>query len=186
MKRFVSFFASLLLLLSVSFADRSKITILYTNDIHTHIDNMVKDSSGKKVPGLSYSSVSAVKKDLSDSGEKVILVDDGDFVQGTIFGVEDQGKTIVQLMNAAGYDVATLGNHEFDYGMDVLEKNIRKAKFNIVACNFHRQNKLVTKPYVIVRRGNVKVCFIGIATPESLTKSSPVIPSRCRILCADK
>lgn len=175
MKRFVSFFASLLLLLSVSFADRSKITILYTNDIHTHIDNMVKDSSGKKVPGLSYSSVSAVKKDLSDSGEKVILVDDGDFAQGTIFGVEDQGKTIVQLMNAAGYDVATLGNHEFDYGMDVLEKNIRKAKFNIVACNFHRQNKLVTKPYVIVRRGNVKVCFIGIATPESLTKSSPVI-----------
>ena len=64
MKRFVSFFVSLLLLLSVSFADRSKITILYTNDIHTHIDNMVKDSSGKKVPGLSYSSVSAVKKDL--------------------------------------------------------------------------------------------------------------------------
>ena len=54
MKRFVSFFVSLLLLLSVSFADRSKITILYTNDIHTHIDNMVKDSSGKKVPGLSY------------------------------------------------------------------------------------------------------------------------------------
>lgn len=174
MKRFISFFVSSLLLLSVSFADRSKVTILYTNDVHTHIDNTVKDSSGNKIPGLTYSSVAAIKKDLSQSGENVILVDDGDFVQGTIYGVEDKGKTIVQLMNAAGYDVAAIGNHEFDYGMDVLKKNIRNAKFQVVACNFHKLNKLVTKPYVIVKKGNAKVCIIGIATPESLTKSSPV------------
>lgn len=174
MKRFISFFVSSFLLLSVSFADRSKVTILYTNDVHTHIDNTVKDSSGNKIPGLTYSSVAAIKKDLSQSGENVILVDDGDFVQGTIYGVEDKGKTIVQLMNAAGYDVAAIGNHEFDYGMDVLKKNIRNAKFQVIACNFHKLNKLVTKPYVIVKKGNAKVCIIGIATPESLTKSSPV------------
>ena len=174
MKRFISFFVSSFLLLSVSFADRSKVTILYTNDVHTHIDNTVKDSSGNKIHGLTYSSVAAIKKDLSQSGENVILVDDGDFVQGTIYGVEDKGKTIVQLMNAAGYDVAAIGNHEFDYGMDVLKKNIRNAKFQVVACNFHKLNKLVTKPYVIVKKGNAKVCIIGIATPESLTKSSPV------------
>ena len=164
-----------MILQSSVFAERSKITILYTNDIHTHIDNKIKDSSKNMVPGLTYASVSALKKELSDSGEDVVLVDSGDFSQGTIYGAEDKGKTIIQLMNDSGFDVATIGNHEFDYGMSVLFENIRKAKFPVVACNFFKGSKLITKPYAIIKKGNTKIAFIGIATPESLTKASPAI-----------
>ena len=164
-----------MILQSSVFAERSKITILYTNDIHTHIDNKIKDSSKNMVPGLTYASVSALKKELSDSGENVVLVDSGDFSQGTIYGAEDKGKTIIQLMNDSGFDVATIGNHEFDYGMSVLLENIRKAKFPVVACNFFKGSKLITKPYAIIEKGNTKIAFIGIATPESLTKASPAI-----------
>ena len=164
-----------MILQSSVFAERSKITILYTNDIHTHIDNKIKDSSKNMVPGLTYASVSALKKELSDSGENVVLVDSGDFSQGTIYGAEDKGKTIIQLMNDSGFDVATIGNHEFDYGMSVLLENIRKAKFPVVACNFFKGSKLITKPYAIIKKGNTKIAFIGIATPESLTKASPAI-----------
>lgn len=174
MKKILSCFFGFIVFVSAAFADRSKITVLYTNDVHTHISNTVKDASGNRVPGLTYASVSAMKKELEASGEKVILVDNGDFSQGTIYGAEDQGATIISLMNAAGYDAATLGNHDFDFGMATTMKFIKKAKFPIVSCNFFKGKKPVTKPYAIIRRGNVKVALIGIATPETLTKSSPV------------
>ena len=85
------------------------ITILYTNDVHTYID--------KKSPELTYAAIAALKKSYQDAGKNVLLVDAGDHIQGTAYGSMDEGASIIQLMNAAGYDVATPGNHEFDYGM---------------------------------------------------------------------
>ena len=86
-----------------------RIVVYYTNDIHSYIDNHMGEE-----PGLSYSKVAALK----NGTENALLVDAGDHLQGTAYGGMDEGVTIIQLMNAAGYDVATLGNHEFDYGME--------------------------------------------------------------------
>lgn len=80
------------------------ITILYTNDVHTYID--------KKSPELTYAAIAALKKSYQDAGKDVLLVDAGDHIQGTAYGSMDEGASIIQLMNAAGYDVATPGNHD--------------------------------------------------------------------------
>ena len=139
------------------------VTVLYTNDIHTYI---TKD--------LTYSKVAAYKESL----ENVLLVDAGDHIQGTAYGSMDKGATIAQLMNAAGYDLATLGNHEFDYGMDGCMAAIEAADFPYVSCNFYHEangvaGENVLDSYKVFEVGGVKIAFIGITTPESFTKSTP-------------
>ena len=139
------------------------VTVLYTNDIHTYI---TKD--------LTYSKVAAYK----DSLENVLLVDAGDHIQGTAYGSMDKGATIAQLMNAVGYDLATLGNHEFDYGMDGCMAAIEAADFPYVSCNFYHEangvaGENVLDSYKVFEVGGVKIAFIGITTPESFTKSTP-------------
>ena len=94
------------------------VVILYTNDIHTYIDGV-----------LSYDIIAGLKTALEAQYGNVLLVDAGDAIQGTAYGSMDKGKTIVTLMNEAGYDLATLGNHEFDYGMEGTMKVIEWAEF---------------------------------------------------------
>lgn len=154
-----------------AFAQEDIVTILYTNDIHTYIDNHMGENNEN---GLTYSKVAALK----DSIDHAILVDAGDHLQGTAYGGMDKGQTIISLMNAADYDVATLGNHEFDYGMFGCMAAIDAAEFPYVSANFVHEKDGVTgepvlAPYEIVEAGDVKVAFVGITTPESLTKSSP-------------
>ena len=148
-------------------AAKSEITVIYTNDVHTYIDKT-----------LSYATVSAMKQDYQKAGKQVLLVDAGDHIQGTAYGGMDEGKTIVQLMNAAGYDLATLGNHEFDYGMARTLATVKEAKFPYVSCNFyHEKNGVVgdsvLDSYKVFDMNGTKVAFIGITTPESFTKSTP-------------
>lgn len=97
------------------------VTILYTNDVHTYIDN--------KSPKLTYAAIAAMKQGYVDEGKPVLLVDAGDHIQGTAYGSMDDGATIIELMNEAGYDIATLGNHEFDYGMARAKAIIKEADF---------------------------------------------------------
>ena len=148
-------------------AAKSEITVIYTNDVHTYIDKT-----------LSYATVSAMKQDYQKAGKQVLLVDAGDHIQGTAYGGMDEGKTIVQLMNAAGYDLGTLGNHEFDYGMARALATVQEAKFPYVSCNFyHEKNGVVGDPvldsYKVFDMNGTKVAFVGITTPESFTKSTP-------------
>ena len=148
-------------------AAKSEITVIYTNDVHTYIDKT-----------LSYATVSAMKQDYQKAGKQVLLVDAGDHIQGTAYGGMDEGKTIVQLMNAAGYDIATLGNHEFDYGMARALATVEEAKFPYVSCNFyHEKNGVAGDPvlesYKVFDMNGTKVAFVGITTPESFTKSTP-------------
>ena len=143
------------------------IVILYTNDIHTYIDDY-----------FSYQVLAALKTQLQSIYGNVLLVDAGDAVQGTAYGSMDQGETIVKLMNAAGYDLATLGNHEFDYGMEGAMNVFDWAEFPYVSCNFfHEENGLkkapVLAPYEIFEIGGRKIAFVGITTPETFTKSTP-------------
>ncbi|MGN1001342.1 MAG: 5'-nucleotidase C-terminal domain-containing protein [Oscillospiraceae bacterium] len=140
-----------------------EITILYTNDVHTYIDE-----------DLTYSLVAAYR----DTLDNVLLVDAGDHVQGTAYGSMDKGVTITKLMNAAGYDLATLGNHEFDYGMEGAMRAIEEADFPYVSCNFyHEENGVpgdsVLDSYQVFEVNGVKIAFVGITTPESFTKSTP-------------
>ena len=139
------------------------VTVLYTNDVHTYID---KD--------LGYSLAARYR----DSLDNVLLVDAGDHIQGTAYGSMDKGESIVDLMNAAKYDVATLGNHEFDYGMEGALNTIERAQFPYISCNFyHEENgekgENVLDSYKVFEIGGQKIAFVGVTTPESFTKSTP-------------
>ena len=143
------------------------VVILYTNDVHTYIDG-----------ALSYDVIAGLKAELEEQYGNVLLVDAGDAIQGTAYGSMDKGETIVKLMNAAGYDLATLGNHEFDYGMEGCMNAIEWAEFPYVSCNFyHEENGVkgesVLPAYQMFDIGGRKIAFVGITTPESFTKSTP-------------
>ena len=147
--------------------EKSEVTILYTNDVHTYID--------KQAPELTYAAIAALKQSYQNAGKKVLLVDAGDHVQGTAYGSMDEGASIIQLMNAAGYDVATPGNHEFDYGMDRAKELMRDADFPYLSCNWVdlRTNLRVLPEIKVFVRGGVRIAFVGITTPETFTKSTP-------------
>ena len=125
-------------------------------------------------PGLSYSKVAALKKGT----ENALLVNAGDHLQGTAYGGMDEGATIIQLMNAAGYDAATLGNHEFDYGMERCLTALEAADFPYVSCNFRHEKEnaageLVLDDFVMLKAAGKQIAFVGITTPETITSSSP-------------
>ncbi len=146
-----------------------EIVVYYTNDIHGYIDNH-KDEN----PGLSYSKVAALK----NSTNNALLVDAGDHLQGTAYNSVDNGVTIIKLMNAVGYDVATLGNHEFDYGMAGCQEAIKLAKYPYISCNFRyekdgKMGDTVLDSFVILKIGGKQIAFVGITTPETITSSSP-------------
>ena len=147
--------------------EKSEVTILYTNDVHTYID--------KQAPELTYAAIAALKQSYQNAGKKVLLVDAGDHVQGTAYGSMDQGASIIELMNAAGYDAATPGNHEFDYGMDRAKELMRDADFLYLSCNWVdlRTNLRVLPEIKVFVRGGVRIAFVGITTPETFTKSTP-------------
>ena len=139
------------------------ITILYTNDVHTYLNQE-----------LTYSLVAGYRNTL----DNVLLVDAGDHIQGTAYGSMDSGQTILSILNAAGYDLATLGNHEFDYGMEGCLNAIAWADFPYVSCNFYHESDGVVggnvlDSYRIFEVNGVKIAFIGITTPESFSKSTP-------------
>ena len=149
------------------FGDKADVTILYTNDVHTYIDN--------KSPKPTYAAIAALKKSIEDTGRDVLLVDAGDHIQGTAYGSMDDGATIIELMNEAGYDLATLGNHEFDYGMARAKAVIQEADFPYVSCNWVDLrtgfNVLPSVKFFFV--GGRKIAFVGVTTPETFTKSTP-------------
>ncbi len=149
------------------FGDKADVTILYTNDVHTYIDN--------KSPKPTYAAIAALKKSIEDTGRDVLLVDAGDHIQGTAYGSMDDGATIIELMNEAGYNLATPGNHEFDYGMARAKAVIQEADFPYVSCNWVDLrtgfNVLPSVKFFFV--GGRKIAFVGVTTPETFTKSTP-------------
>lgn len=174
MRKFLSFICSMLLALSfcipVSAADEEKsndIVILYTNDAHAYIDGP-----------LSYDTIGALKKELETQYKYVLLVDAGDHLQGTAYGSMDEGASIIQLMNKAGYDLAAPGNHEFDYGMDTFLQRSQEADFPYISCNLYRQAEGIRGENLLeffqaYHFGKEIVGFVGITTPESIIKSTP-------------
>ena len=149
------------------FGDKSDVTILYTNDVHTYID--------KQSPKLTYAAIADLKQSYQNAGKDVLLVDAGDHVQSTAYGSMDEGASIIKLMNAAGYDVATPGNHEFDYGMDRAKAIMKEADFPYLSCNWVdlRTGLRVLPSVKVFVRGGRRIAFVGVTTPETFTKSTP-------------
>ena len=149
------------------YGDKSDVTILYTNDVHTYID--------KQSPKLTYAAIADLKQSYQNAGKDVLLVDAGDHVQGTAYGSMDEGASIIKLMNAAGYDVATPGNHEFDYGMDRAKAIMKEADFPYLSCNWVdlRTTLRVLPSVKVFVRGGRRIAFVVVTTPETFTKSTP-------------
>ena len=148
-------------------ANADDIVVYYTNDVHTYIDG-----------ALSYDNIADLKTETAKQAAGVLLVDAGDAVQGTAYGSMDKGETIIRLMNAAGYDVATLGNHEFDYGMERALELVEMADYEYISSNFHHivngyDGNTVLPAISYATFGDTKIAFVGITTPESFTKSTP-------------
>ena len=139
------------------------IVILYTNDVHCAVDD-----------NLGYTGLATVKNALEAQGKHVVLVDNGDAVQGDTIGNLSNGEYIIDIMNEVGYDVATPGNHEFDYGMDQFFALTEQANFPYVSANFvDNDGNTVLDPYVIKDVAGVKIAFVGISTPKTITTSTP-------------
>lgn len=153
----------LLTILSVSaYATQPETVVLYTNDVHCAIDD--------------YPILAAYRAELVAQGKNVVTVDAGDAIQGEVIGALTQGEAIVDIMNTVGYDYAVPGNHEFDYGMQrFLELAQSKATYEYISSNFYDLSLLtpVFAPYKVEDFGSLQVAFVGISTPETVTKSSP-------------
>ena len=144
-----------------------KLVILHTNDIH---GRAVADADA-----FGYARIAALKKNLQAQGAEVLLVDAGDFSQGTPLVNLGYGANAITFMNAAGYDVVTLGNHEFDWGSDNMEQNMANAQFAVVCANLTRaaDGTTVFPANKIYETAIGKVGFFGLDTPETMTKTHP-------------
>ena len=169
MKKLLSLLLVLCLVLSLSctaFAAEAakpldgKTVILHSNDVHGAIDL--------------YAAMAAMKADYEAQGAEVILADAGDYSQGTVYVSVNKGADAVTMMNAAGYDVATLGNHEFDYGYAQLMENMKAAKFHVLCADvLGADGKTIFDANTVIEKGGVKIGFFGLETPEAQTKANP-------------
>jgi len=151
-----------------------EVIIVYTNDIHSYIANTKTDDAGTELPALRLDDISSYVKNLKLNHKNVLLVDSGDEIQGTVYGAYDKGKSVIDIMNSVGYDLATPGNHDFDYGMDNFNSVLKQANFPYISCNFKRvDGSNVLDKYKIFEIGGFKIGFVGISTPQTITQSTP-------------
>lgn len=167
-KRLLSIFLSLVLAFSLLgnalAAEGKDIVILYTNDVHCAVDD-----------NIGYAGLAAYKAEIEKQGSYVTLVDAGDAIQGGVLGTLSKGSYITDILNNVGYDVAVPGNHEFDFGMENFLSLSKTLKAGYVCCNFInlKTGKPVFNSYKMLKYGGKVVAYVGIGTPESISKSTP-------------
>ena len=157
------------LVLSIAYAGMAAIpdrdiVILYTNDVHCGVEDHI-----------GYGGLAFYRNEMKKRTPYVTLVDAGDAVQGAVIGTISNGRYLIEIMNAMGYDLAVPGNHEFDYGMSQFENFAKNLKCGYICCNFKDAvtGQLVFEPYRIMKYGNTKVAFVGATSPDSITSSTP-------------
>ncbi len=152
------------------------IIILYTNDVH---GNLVSSSVTPPTTDVTYAGVAGLKDQLQQTYDYVFLVDAGDAIQGSPYVSLTEGRAAIEIMNFVGYDAMVLGNHEFDFGMDRLVELRSLANFPMLSSNFRviATNDVVPgfSEYEILVAGTKKVALVGVTTPESMTKASPIV-----------
>ena len=139
-----------------------KTVILHSNDVHGALEG--------------YAAMAALKSTYEMAGAEVYLVDAGDFSQGTIYVSTSKGASAVTMMNAVGYDIVTLGNHEFDFGYEQMKKNMEVADFKVICADvfLDETGETIFDPTAIIEtESGVKLGFFGMETPETATKVNP-------------
>ncbi len=137
-----------------------KTVILHSNDVHGAIEG--------------YAKIADLEDDFEAAGAEVITVDCGDYSQGTPYVSISKGESAVTLMNAAGYEYATIGNHEFDYGYSTLKDNLKSATYKSICADVLENGQTILDPDIIhTTRGGVKIGFFGLETPETKDKTHP-------------
>ena len=152
-----------------------KTVILHSNDVHGQIDG--------------YAYIAGLRDLFMNRGAQVILADAGDFSQGTTYVISTKGKAAIDMMNVAGYDVVTLGNHEFDFGYEQIMENLKDAKFTTLCCNVYKDEDgslILPASTVITTESGLKIGFIGVETPETATKVNPGLISEISFATFDK
>ena len=178
-QRILAFVLTMILILAVSipasadydFAANAKIVrsdytgktvILHTNDVHGALSG--------------YAYAAALKTQFENAGAEVLLVDAGDFSQGTTYVSSFKGASAVTMMNIAGYDLVTLGNHEFDFGYAQLKENLSSARFTVLCADVYldETGEPIYDPYTVYETmSGLKLGFFGMETPETATKVNP-------------
>ncbi len=145
-------------------AEQGDIVIIYTNDTHCEIDS-----------ALNFADVCAIEAIERAKGNEVIIVDVGDALQGSTVGAISKGEYIIEIMNEVGYDVAGLGNHEFDYQIPRLMELSQMADFPYTSANFvwAKDKTCVFEPYYIIPIGEMDIAFISAVTPHTITDTAP-------------
>ncbi|MBE6136585.1 MAG: bifunctional metallophosphatase/5'-nucleotidase [Erysipelotrichaceae bacterium] len=143
------------------------IVVVYTTDVHCGIED-----------NIGYASLASYVKQEKKVNKSFTLIDAGDAIQGALVGSLSNGKYIIEIMNDLGYDIYTLGNHEFDYGMDAIKEVVDEFSGDVISCNVSytgkKENKLKeVKPYSIVDYGFAKVGYVGVTTPSTIVTSAP-------------
>ena len=141
---------------------QNDVVVLFTSDVHCGIDQ-----------GFGYAGLAAIRQSMEEAGNHVVLVDNGDSIQGEPIGTMTTGEALIELMNTVGYDLAIPGNHEFDYGMERFLELTEKASFPYISANFNKEGELVFAPYAIKEFDGVKIAFVGVTTPKTITSSTP-------------
>ena len=171
MKKIIFFYLFLIKLSILSYIKNNKrnlqeksndIVILHTNDVHCGVTD-----------AIGYDGLMLLKKQLLKKYNYAITVDAGDHVQGGIMGVITKGEAIINIMNKIGYDVATLGNHEFDYQIPKLKENSLLLNCGYISINycFHKNKTSIYNASKIIEKNNKKIGFIGISTPETFSQT---------------
>ena len=182
MKKFLAFLLALTMLLGVgALAEedaplfQQDVMVLFTSDVHCGIESNFGYAAGWLLccRNFGYAGLAMVRDAYKNAGYHVLLVDNGDSIQGEPVGTMTTGEANIKLMNAVGYDIATMGNHEFDYGMERFFELSKMANFPYVSCNFNKGGELQFAPYVVKEFDGVKIAFVGISTPKTLTSSTP-------------
>ena len=143
-------------------ASTGDVVVLFTSDVHCGVDQ-----------GWGYAGLQQIRNTLEARGDQVLLVDNGDAIQGAPIGTLSSGKAVAELMMEAGYDAAIPGNHEFDYGMETFLEIAGNSTFPYICCNFMKDGEPVFEPYMVFDKGGKKITFIGVTTPTTITSSTP-------------
>ena len=152
-----------------------KTVILHSNDVHGHIDG--------------YATIAGMRDYFKSLGAEVILADAGDFSQGSIYVSSNKGAAAIEMMNAAGYDVVTLGNHEFDFSYVQLMENLSKATFKTICASItldETGETILPASTIITTESGLKIGFVGVETPETVTKVNPGLISMITFAAYDK
>ena len=179
MKKFLcTLFLMLALVNTALAADFENLVILHTNDTHGY------DQRDAEAGVNGMAAVAALRQDLQRQGKDVLLLDAGDAIQDHNLVNLSQGATAMQFMNAVGYDAMCMGNHEFDYGQDVLLKRRDEAQFPMLNCNIvvEATGTLLSQPSAVFQKGDTKIGVVGITTPEAMTSTSPAHVQGLRFL----